>query len=121
LITAATLWALAVALWAARFDRGPRPDALGASWLRFVSLLRRRGLDIAAHEPPLAIARRAASRFPGVAVQVDTFTTRYLELRYGAGQPATPSQIMSLRDLLRRIARDIAAPRQPRTTAATKE
>ena len=120
LLAAATLWALIVSLWAARITRGPDPDALGATWLRFVSLLRRRGMSIAAHEPPRGIARRAAIRFPGVAAQIDEFTAGYLELRYGAGTRATASQVRLLLRLLHRIARDIAAPRRPQTTTATK-
>jgi protein-glutamine gamma-glutamyltransferase len=120
LLGAAALWAVVIALWTARVTPGIRPDELGAAWLRFVSLLRRRGMTVAAHEPPRAIARRAAMRFPGVAGPVDEFAAGYLQLRYGAGPRATASQVRSLLVLLDRIARGIAAPRRPRTTATTK-
>jgi len=120
LLGTAALWALGVAMWAARIDHGSRPDALGATWLRFVSLLRWRGMSVAAHEPPRNIARRAAVRFPGVAAQVDAFASTYLELRYGPAQGDSASQVRFLRGLLNRIGRDIAAPRRPQTAAATK-
>ena len=120
LLAAATAWGLCIALWAARGARSHHVDALGVTWLRFMALLRRRGLRIAVHEPPRAIARRAATRFPGAATQVSAFTERYLSLRYGAGPQATDAEIRLLRDLLRQVARGTAAPRQPQTAAAGK-
>jgi transglutaminase-like putative cysteine protease len=128
LLAAATAWGLLVALWTMRSAPVAGADALGATWQRYQALLRRRGMEIAPHEPPRAIARRAASRFPQVAAQVGEFTERYLALRYGAGplssmeeasqERASREQVSVLRDLLRRIARGTAAHRPARKAAA---
>jgi protein-glutamine gamma-glutamyltransferase len=120
LLVAATAWGLLVALWAARGPRDARMDGLGTTWLRFIALLRRNGLQVAAHEPPRGIARRAAGRFPVVARELSQFTDQYLALRYGPGPAPSPLQIRTLRGLLRRIARGTAMPHRPRTAAATK-
>jgi protein-glutamine gamma-glutamyltransferase len=130
LLAAAIVWGLLVGLWTTRGARGPVADRLGATWLQYQALLRRRGMDIAPHEPPRAIARRAAGRFPQVAAQVSQFTEQYLALRYGAGvapqaaqdqaakDGASTGQIRIMRDVLRRIARGTATRRPPRTAAA---
>jgi hypothetical protein len=125
LLAAATVWGLLVALWTTRRARGPGADRLGAAWLQYQALLLRRGIAVAAHEPPRAIARKAAAKFPQVAAQVNDFTEQYLALRYGAGAGALASkggaskdQISEMRALLRRIARGTAAHRPAGTAAA---
>ncbi len=115
LLAAATLWGLLVALWTTRTAGTTGTDPLGAMWLRYKGLLRRRGLRIAPHEPPRAISRRAAGRYPLVAAQINEFTEQYLALRYGAGTHASKEQVRLLRVLLRRIAGGTAAHRRPRT------
>ncbi len=114
LLAAATTWGLLVALWTMRSTRAAGADALGATWLRYRALLRRRGMDIARHEPPRAIARRVAGRYPLVAAQVNEFTEQYLALRYGVGAHISKEQVRPLRTLLRRIAGGTARRRQNR-------
>jgi hypothetical protein len=125
LLAAATAWGLLVALWTTRGARAPGADKLGAAWLQYQALLRRRGMVVALHEPPRAIARKTAARFPQVAAQVNEFTEQYLALRYGASAgplaskgPVSKDQVSALRALLRRIARGTAAHRPARTAAA---
>jgi protein-glutamine gamma-glutamyltransferase len=123
LLAAATAWGLLVALWTQRVARRPGADRLGAAWLQYQALLLRRGLAVAAHEPPRAIARKAAARFPQVAGQVNDFTEQYLALRYGASAlaskgAASKDQVSEMRALLRRIARGTAAHRPAGTAAA---
>jgi hypothetical protein len=119
LLGAATLWGLLVGLWTTRGARDPG-DALGTTWLRFQALLRRRGMTVAPHEAPRAIARRAAGRFPQVATGINEFTEQYLALRYGAGSHIPGDPLRELRALLRRIERGTATRRPPRTAAATR-
>jgi protein-glutamine gamma-glutamyltransferase len=118
LLAAATAWGLLVALWTTRRARAPAADLLGTIWLQYQALLRRRGMDIAPHEPPRAIARRVAVRFAQAAADVGEFTAQYLALRYGAGDNASKEQLSALRALLRRISRDTAARRPERTATA---
>jgi transglutaminase-like putative cysteine protease len=95
---------------------GPQPDELAAVWQSFAVLLQRRGLSIASHEPPRAVAMRSARRFPAAAADIAAFSERYLQLRFGLDAAAArPGQIRELRGLLRRLARATAAGRQRRT------
>ncbi|MEO8307449.1 MAG: DUF3488 and transglutaminase-like domain-containing protein [Pseudomonadota bacterium] len=119
LAAVATVWGLLVAVWTTRGARGARADDIGKTWMRFQSLLRRRGMDVAPHEPPRTVARRAASQFPQAAAQIGEFTQQYLALRYGAAanpmSDGKSQEVVRLRVLLRRIARDTTAHRRART------
>jgi hypothetical protein len=119
LLGAATLWGLLVGLWTTRGAR-ETGDALGATWLKYQALLRRRGMLVAPHEAPRAIARRAAVRFPQVAAEINEFTELYLALRYGAGHHLQGDPISVLRGQLRRIERGTATRRPPRTAATAR-
>jgi transglutaminase-like putative cysteine protease len=115
LLAGALLWGAWV------YTRNPngtttRPDALAKVWHGFVVLLRKRGLGIALHEPPRAIAKRMARRYPAAAADIAAFSDQYLELRFGVGASSPqPAQIRELRRRLKRLARATAEHRRPRT------
>jgi transglutaminase-like putative cysteine protease len=106
----ATLWGLL--LWAvnARRSRALRPDPVGRIWNGFIALLGARGLNIAAHEGPRAVAMRAGQHLPAAAAEIGRFATEYERLRFGSHAP-TDAAISSLREQLRRIARATAGSR----------
>jgi transglutaminase-like putative cysteine protease len=115
LLAGALLWGA----WAyTRNASGPttRPDALAKVWHAFAALLRRRGISVALHEPPRAIAKQMAHRFPAAAADIEAFSDQYLELRFGAGASAPESaQIRELRRRLKRLAHATAERRRRRT------
>jgi transglutaminase-like putative cysteine protease len=91
-----------------------RPDAAGRLWLRYLALLEKRGLDIADHEGPEAIRRRAQRAWPEAADAVKEFTRDYTRLRFGRQQAGAETHALPrLRRQLRVIARATA-----RATAA---
>ncbi len=107
----AVLWGLM--LWAVsmRGPRGTTPDALGRTWNRFLALLASRGIGIAAHEGPRAIAARAVARLPAAAADIGSFASRYEQLRFGTAEQSE-SAIRAMRAQLRRIARATTANRR---------
>ncbi|HXC58798.1 MAG TPA: DUF4129 domain-containing protein, partial [Steroidobacteraceae bacterium] len=116
LLGGAALW-LAWIWFGTTGRRQTRPDAPGRLWLAFIDLLQRRGLVIAAHEGPRAIARRAAQRFPALSSSIEQFTAGYEQWRFGAEGPTPPVALSAMRRRLRsmtnasRAARRSPAPR----------
>jgi hypothetical protein len=106
----AMLWGLV--LWGISMRRSPRttPDALTRTWNRFLALLAARGIMIAAHDGPRAIAARAAARLPAAAAEISAFTRRYEQLRFGTAVP-DEAAIRALRNQWRHIARAVATGR----------
>ncbi|MBV9695912.1 MAG: DUF3488 domain-containing protein [Gammaproteobacteria bacterium] len=82
------LWLGWAGLRAAPRGALPRPDALGAAYLRLCRKLARAGLRRAPHEGPLALAERCAIERPALAPAVDPLLQRYAQLRFGAGEDA---------------------------------
>jgi transglutaminase-like putative cysteine protease len=113
----AALWGLLV--WAVSLRRPHRAptDAAGRTWNRFLALLAARGIAIAAHDGPRAIATRAAARLPAAAAEIERFTRSYEQLRFGITD-TSEAAIRSMRSQLRQIARATAADRRRRTAAA---
>jgi transglutaminase-like putative cysteine protease len=116
----ATLWAMA--LWAIgrRRPAGARPDALRRIWKQYVLLLASRGITVAAHDGPRAIAAQAAGRLPSAAAEIGEFTARYAALRFGTAE-SSEAALSFLRARLRQIARATTASRRQRTAAAARE
>ena len=103
LLAGATLW-MAWIWMSATGRKSARPDALGSLWLAFIDLLQRRGLVIAAHEGPRAIARRAEQQFPALASHIGAFTEGYMQGRFGADSPA-PAALSAMRRQLHSMTR----------------
>jgi hypothetical protein len=112
LLTAgAILWGLVLWAIAARKPRGTAPDALARTWNRFLALLAARGIAIAPHDGPHAIAARAATRLPAAAAEISDFTRRYEQMRFGTAKQGDAA-IKAMREQLRRIARVTAGGNQ---------
>ncbi|MEO6079929.1 MAG: DUF3488 and transglutaminase-like domain-containing protein [Steroidobacteraceae bacterium] len=116
----AVLWGLALWGIAARRPRPKATDALGRTWNRFLGLLAARGIVIAAHDGPRAIAARAEVQLPAAADEIRSFASRYAQLRFGSAEQSEAA-ISALRSQLRRIARATAGRRRPRTAATASE
>lgn len=114
------LWGFVLWLINRRQPRHARPDALGRVWMRFVDLMGRHGLVVAAHEGSRSIAARAARHLPTAAAEINDFAGRYEQLRFGKAA-GSETELTALRAQLRRIARATAAGRRTRTTAAAPE
>jgi hypothetical protein len=106
------LWGLVLWGIAARQPRHTAPDALARTWNRFIALLAARGIAIAAHDGPRAIAARAAARLPAAAAEITDFTRRYEQLRFGTAEQ-DDTAIRAMRNQLRQIARATAAGNRP--------
>lgn len=116
----ATLWGLVIFGLFMRSPRAPRSDALGRIWNNFIALLEARGMAIAAHDGPRAIAARAAARWPAAAADIIVLAQRYEQLRFGTVQ-GDAAALRLLQVSLRKIARATASSRRPRTAAAAPE
>ncbi len=114
------LWGCALWLLNRRPPQQTRPDALGRIWMRFIDLMGRRGLAIAAHEGSRSIAARAARHLPAAAAGINSFADRYEQLRFGR-VTGSERELTALRVQLRQIARATAAGRRQRTAAAVPE
>jgi protein-glutamine gamma-glutamyltransferase len=101
LVGGAGVWAFAAILWMRRKPVAVKPDAVARLWLKFIVMLKRHGLRIPAHEPPMSIARRAAHALPGLAKPIHDFTQTYVRLRYGT--PDREADLAALRNDLRRL------------------
>jgi transglutaminase-like putative cysteine protease len=101
LLCAAVLWGLWVMHSTALAQREGAPDALAKLWQRFATLLEKRGVGVAGHDGPRAVALRAMQRFPALTTQIREFSDAYLALRFGAA--ATSPSAATLRDLRRRL------------------
>jgi len=115
LLGAALLWGL----WVLRgMSQPPRaaPDALARLWSRYALLLESRGVSVAGHDGPHAVALRAMQRFPALAGQIREFSDGYIALRFGRAATTPAPQL--LRELDRRLsalARATESARRPRT------
>jgi transglutaminase-like putative cysteine protease len=99
----AGLW-LAWIAWTLRDTLRPvRPDALARTWTRFDRMLARAGCARAAHEGPLAFARRVASLDPSLAAPVYDIARLYAQLRYGPPADDTAARLARMRDLVRAL------------------
>jgi transglutaminase-like putative cysteine protease len=116
----AALWGLALWAVAWRGSTRARPDALARIWKQFVTLLASRGIAVAAHDGPRAVATKAAGRLPSAAAEINGFTARYVALRFGTAE-SSEEALMFLREQLRRIERATAAHRHRRTAPAGLE
>lgn len=113
LLAGAAAWTLAF-WWFGRARRtaDTQPDALGRLWENFVALLQRRGLAIAAHEPPRAIAARATRQFPALADEIGRFATCYLDGRFGPDGTPPATVLSAMRHQLRWMQRASRAARR---------
>jgi hypothetical protein len=108
LVAAAVLWGLWETRAMARAPRAGAPDELARTWHRFATVLGRRGVDVAAHDGPRAVAQRAMQRFPALAPRIREFTDEYMALRFGAPD-AGRATAGDLRRRLGRLAGEIRA------------
>jgi len=114
LLAGATLWGVWVSRGLRLRPAGPAPDPLAQLWHAYAALLGKRGLEVALHDAPGAIARRAVQRFPAADAEISNFSADYLRLRFGPAAPA-PEQMRALRQRLRALARATAAAPRART------
>jgi hypothetical protein len=112
LLAGALLWGAWVYTRTPRTS-APRTDALGTLWLAFIALLRQRGLDVAPHEGPQAIARRASGHLPALSQPIRSFTDSYMRWRFSAAAGMPPAAVLrTMRRELRRLARASRAERR---------
>jgi protein-glutamine gamma-glutamyltransferase len=125
LLAGAVLWSALTWWLSSQRNPPPRPDALLQTWLRFIALLGRRGIAVAAHDGPRTIATRAAGRFPAAATEILRFSETYQHLRFGREHATLlrrrDEPLSALRRQLRQIARATATRRRPRTAPAAPE
>ncbi len=116
LIGVAVLWGLWVMRAAARSPRAAQ-DALEKTWGRFAAMLGRRGVGVAAHDGPRAVALRAMQAWPDLASQIREFSDAYVALRFGpaAASPPQREQLRELHRQLSALARATASTHRPRT------
>jgi transglutaminase-like putative cysteine protease len=108
LVAAAVLWGLWVMRAMARAPAAGAPDELARTWHHFARVLGRRGVDVAPHDGPRAVAQRAMQRFPALAPRIREFTDEYMALRFGAPDAAR-AMTGDLRRRLGRLAGEIRA------------
>jgi len=120
LLGGGVLWTLLLLAWLSRREPAPRGDALARLWERFLALLARRGVAVAAHDGPDAIRRRARRQLPEAQDEIDAFAAGYLWLRYGGGDPADAATLARLKRRLSAIARATGARRRRRTAPAAQ-
>lgn len=102
LLAGVTAWCALLLFWARpRMPARPQ-DALGRVWSRYLKLLEKRGLPVAAHEGPEAIRRRAQRAWPEAASHIGEFTRGYAQLRFG--RITTGKTTVVLLDLRRKLA-----------------
>lgn len=113
LLGAAVLWGLWVSRNLSLASRTVRPDAVAALWQGFAALLEKRGIPVAPHDGPRALAKRATQHFPGLATDIGEFSDAYLALRFGrAAAPPSPATLRDLRRRLRHLQRASRAGRR---------
>jgi transglutaminase-like putative cysteine protease len=98
---AGTGLALVATLWFLLHAHRDRNPPLLRAWRRFVSRLRRAGIDKRLEEPPLSFGRRAAALLPAQADALLAVSRRYADWRY-AGLALTDEE-------QERLARDLRA------------
>ena len=115
LLAGVTLWGAWVAGSLRRTTRPPG-DPLARQWEAYALLLKRRGVTVASHDAPRAVARRAAQRWPSASTEIRDFSEEYLRLRFGAaGGTPSAAQLRALRQRIRALARATAAAPRART------
>lgn len=107
-LAALTLFGL-VPLWLRR----RRLDPLQAIYAQFCRVLARHGCERGAAEGPQDFAQRAAAALPHAAAALETFTARYVALRYGSAGAIgagkiPPRQLYALRRALHDVSRQAA-------------
>ncbi len=117
LLAGGVLWALL--LMALLGQRAPRTqhDALERLWLRFATVLDRRGVPIASHDGPEAVRRRAQQLLPEAAEDIGRFAADYERLRFGGDNPVDARALAALKARLGSISRATASRRRSRTAA----
>lgn len=105
LLAGASFWGAWVS-WRTRPRGSAAPDPLARLWHAYARLLNRRGVLVAAHDAPAAVARRAARNHPAASAEIAGFSDQYLRLRFGAGSAAaSASELRELRRRLRALSR----------------
>lgn len=112
LLSAGGAW---LAMLALLLLRRRQPDAAQRLWERFCQQLAQAGLPRAAHEPPLAYARRAGQHWPQAAAELWQVALAYCGARYGA--PAAQN-LLRLRSAQSGAAR-LNLPRKPSSVGAS--
>jgi len=105
LISGAVLWGTALLAIVRLRWPATRPDATGRLWGKFLALLGRNGLAVAAHEGPQSIRHRALRAWPEAERHITAFTLAYEQLRFG--RKADPGMVQSMQKELRELARAI--------------
>ncbi|MDQ2639646.1 MAG: transglutaminase domain-containing protein, partial [Pseudomonadota bacterium] len=112
LLAGVVAWSALLLFWLRPRTQARPQDALGRLWSRYLALLGRRGLPVAAHEGPEAIRRRAQRAWPGAATRIGDFTRAYAQLRFGGGAAGdVATALPRLRKDLAEINRIISAPK----------
>lgn len=115
LLAGAILWGLLLAAFMRPHASHPRPDALGRIWQRYIALLARRGLPVAAHEGPESIRRRAQRQWPAAVEAIERLTRHYEALRFGpANAASTQAALADMRLQVRDIAATLGRLQTPR-------
>ena len=87
LLAGGVLWALLLVALLKNREPRARRDALARCGTRS-EVLQRRGVQVADHDGPEAIRRRAQQRLPEAADDIERFAGDYARLRFGGGNPA---------------------------------
>ncbi len=111
LVTGIPLLVLALTL---HLRRGRRTDPARRAFERFCRALARRGIHPAPHEPPLALARRAARALPAEAGAIRAIVDAYVAVRYAR----EGGDLQRLRDMVRTFAGPPWGRRAEQTTGA---
>jgi transglutaminase-like putative cysteine protease len=113
LLAGGVLWALLLMALLKGRDPRARRDALARVWEHFLQLLRRRGVEVADHDGPDAIRRRAQQQLPEAADNIDRLAVDYARLRFGGGNPDDARELAALKARLSAISRATASRRRP--------
>ena len=112
LVGAAVLWGLWVMRGVKLAPRDRTPDALEKLWRQFARLLAARGVVVADHDGPRAVALRAMHELPDLSGQIREFSDAYLSLRFGAAaRIPTSATLRGLRHQLHALLRASRAAR----------
>ncbi len=121
LLAAVVAWCAALLFWLRPRTPRARPDAVGRTWSRFLRLLERRDLPVAAHEGPEAIRHRAQRAFPAASAPIGTFVRLYASVRFGAGETPGDARHDELRRHLQEVERALPDLRGRNAAAAAPQ